>query len=124
MFALLSAEGLTAERYLDSPQVHQAQQVRPPLSFLSLSQSLTVLRPLPSPVPPTHPQDIATFKRKAKQVILRPGVFGGALGAANVAGLATPGWFAYDRFNDASAWTPHNLNIAGLGMLAWSGGQG
>jgi hypothetical protein len=42
----------------------------------------------------------------------------------NVAVLATSGWFAHDRWNNASAWTRRNLSIAGLDMLAWFGGQG
>ena len=56
VFALLSAEGFTAGRYLDNIQGHQVQRVRPPLSY-SLSQSLepppiglNVLKPRPSPV--------------------------------------------------------------------------
>jgi hypothetical protein len=117
VFALLSAEGLTAERYLGSPKGHQAQQVRP-LSPIPLTIGRLRLRLHPVP------QEVVTLKRKTKEVILRPGVFGSLLGTVNLAVLATLSWFAYDRWNDTSVWTRRNLSIASVGMLGWFGGQG
>jgi len=50
--------------------------------------------------------------RKTKEIVLRPGVFGGLLGAVNLAVLATLSWFAYDHWSDTSVWTRRNLSIA------------
>ena len=124
---LLSAEGLTAERYLDSPQGHQVQR----------AAGASTSFPFPFSVPPA-PQigldvlkpdlllshDTSILTRKSKKVVIRPGVLCGVLGAVNVAVRATLGRFAYDRWNDASAWTRRNLSIAGVSLVACLGGQG
>lgn len=70
------------------------------------------------------PQQIVTFNRKVKEIILRPGAFGGLLGVLNATVLSGLGWFAYDRWNDTGVWTRRNLTIASVGLLGWFGGQG
>jgi len=60
--------------------------------------------------------------RKTEEIVLRPGVFGGLLGAVNLAVLDTLGW--YDCWSDTSVWTRRNLSIASIGLLGWIGGQG
>ena len=115
IFTLFSAEGLTPRRYLDSPHDHQTHQVqsRGPPTIRRLTFYLSLI-----------PQEIVTLKRKSKEIILRPGVFGGLLGAINLTILASLSWLAYDHWNHPTVWTRRNLSITSLGLLGWFGGQG
>lgn len=59
---------------------------------------------------------------QAKQVILRPQVAGGLVGAFNLAVLSTVGYFSYKNWNQP--WDRKVVSAVSVGLLGLSGLEG
>jgi len=59
---------------------------------------------------------------QAKEIVLRPGVFGGLAGFVNVAVLSTVGYFSYKHWNHI--WDPRIVTGVTAGLVALSGLEG
>ncbi|ORY20876.1 hypothetical protein BCR39DRAFT_554668 [Naematelia encephala] len=94
--ALFSAEGYVTESYLQTPEGQQeAERAKKEGSKAYL---------------------------QAKEVILRPQVAGGLVGAVNVAILGTVGYFSYKHWNQA--WDRRVVSAVTVGLLSLSGLEG
>ncbi|WVQ85945.1 hypothetical protein IAT38_008113 [Cryptococcus sp. DSM 104549] len=94
--ALFGAEGYVAESYLETPEGKQeAQRAKEEGSKLYLH---------------------------AKEVILRPQVAGGLVGALNVAILGAVGYVSYKHWNER--WDQRTVSAVAVGLLGLSGLEG
>jgi len=94
--ALFSAEGYVAESYLNTPEGQQeAERAK---------------------------REGSKFYNQSKEVILRPGVFGGLAGALNVAVIGTVGYFSYLNWN--RPWDRQVVSAVTIGLVTLSGLEG
>ncbi|WVQ63317.1 uncharacterized protein L199_001469 [Kwoniella botswanensis] len=96
ILALLGAESYAAESYLQTPEGKQeADRAR---------------------------AEGSKFYLQAKEVILRPQVAGGLVGAVNVAILGAVGYFSYKNWNQP--WDRRTVSAVTIGLLGLSGLEG
>jgi len=95
--ALLAAEGALTEAYLETPEGQQEKQ--------------------------RAQEEGAAIYRQTKEVVLRPGVFGGLLGLVNVGILGGLGYYTYLHYDDP-VWDRRWVVGTTAGLLALFTGQG
>jgi len=61
--------------------------------------------------------------RRTREIVLRPGILGGIVGAFNVAVLGTVGYFAYQSW-DLPRWDRRMVSAVTVGLLGLSVGEG
>jgi hypothetical protein len=95
--ALFGAEGVLAERYLDTPEGRaEAERAR---------------------------QEGSRVWLHTKETVLRPGVAGGLVGAVNVAVLGAVGYFSYKNWN-LPRWDRQTVSSVVVGLIALSAAEG
>ncbi|KAI0094650.1 hypothetical protein BDY19DRAFT_988466 [Irpex rosettiformis] len=94
-FALLSAEGYAAEKYLKTPAGQEEQK--------------------------RARKEGAAIYRVIKENLLRPGILGGLVGVLNTAILGTVGFYSY-RHWDSRQWDRRIVSAVSVGLLTlWTG---
>jgi len=94
--ALFSAEGYVADSYLDTPEGRQeAERAK---------------------------QEGSRIWLRTKDVVLRPGVFGGLAGTLNLAVLGALGYVSYQNWD--RPWDRRTVSAVSVGLLALSGLEG
>jgi len=94
--ALFSAEGYVADSYLDTPEGRQeAERAK---------------------------QEGSRFWLRSKEVVLRPGVFGGLAGTLNLAVLGALGYVSYQNWD--RPWDRRTVSAVSVGLLALTGLEG
>jgi len=97
IFTLFALEGFAADQYLETPQGQRELQ---------------------------RAEDEGHYLyNRTHEVVIRPGVFSGLLGFANVAVLGGLGYITYTHW-DTPAIDRRNISIATVGLITWFSGQG
>lgn len=66
----------------------------------------------------------ATIYKHTKEVVLRPGVLGGLVGALNVGILGGVGYWSYANWDRPTAWDRKTVSAATVGLLTLFAGEG
>lgn len=61
---------------------------------------------------------------KTREIVLRPGVLGGLVGAMNVGVLGGVGYWSWTNWDRPSAWDRRTITAATVGLIALFTGQG
>ncbi|KAG8961795.1 hypothetical protein FRC03_004952 [Tulasnella sp. 419] len=65
----------------------------------------------------------AIVYRRTKEIVLRPGVFGGLMGLVNVGVLGTVGYYGYVNW-DKPVWDRRTVSAVTVGLIAFFSGEG